>query len=83
MSKYKFIKIKGLEGQNTGYFVPKLYQLSFCWPIVKIFGFSYIKERISGWTIWFVESGDDYDKAIRTLDKLKKTRIFEYKIWNV
>ena len=80
MDKYKFIKIKGLEGQNTGYFVPKMYQLTFSLPVVKAFGLSYIKERLSGWTIWFVDSGDDYIQAIKTLDRLKKSRLFEYKV---
>lgn len=80
--KYRFIKIKGLEGPYTGYFVPKLYQLTFSWPVVKAFRWWYLKERLKGWTIWFVEAGEDYDRAIKTLDKLKKTRLFEYKVWS-
>lgn len=79
--KYKFIKIRGLEGAYTGYFVPRMYQLTFNWPVVKTFKWWYLKEVLNGWTVWFVESGEDYERAIKTLDKLKKTRIFEYKVW--
>ena len=83
MPDYKLIKIKGIEGDNTGYFVPKLYQLTFCWPVLKVFGFSYIKERLNGWTIWFTDSEENHIQAIKTLDKLKKTRIFEYEVVDV
>lgn len=76
----KFIKIKGLEGPNTGYFVPKLYRIPFTWTVVKVFGLSYIKERLNGWTIWFVDNEEDYIQAIKALNKLKKTRIFEYEV---
>ena len=77
---YKFIKIKGEGGARTGYFVPNMYQLVCSWNVLKAFGFWYIKERLAGWTIWWVENEDDYNRAIKTLDELKKTRIFEYKV---
>lgn len=78
---YKFIKIRGIDGKNTGYFVPNLYKLPFLGIIeLKCFGFQFIKERLAGWTIWYVVNEDDYDNAIKTLDELRKTRIFEYKV---
>ena len=72
MGFYKFIKIKGAEGNHIGDFVPRLYHLAFNWRE--------LKERLAGWTIWWVENEDDYNRAIKTLDELKKTRIFEYKV---
>lgn len=80
MTMYKFIKIKGLEGARTGYFVPSLYRLGWSWSVVKAFGLPYVKERLTGWTIWWVDNKDDYVRAIKTLDELKKTRIFDYKV---
>ena len=80
MSIYKFIKIKGPESAKTGYFVPHLYQLVWSRKIVKAFGLPYVIDRLKGWTIWWVENETDYALAIKTLDKLKKTRIFDYKI---
>lgn len=79
MGFYKFIKIKGKEGSRTGYFVPRMYQLSFNKYVWKIFGFKYLKERLTGWTIWWVENEADYINAINTLNELKKTRIFDFK----
>ena len=80
MTFYKFIKTKGPEGARTGYFVPNLYQLSWSRWVLKVFGLSYVKERLTGWTIWWVANEEDYISAIKTLDELKKTRIFEYKV---
>ena len=80
MSIYKFIKIKGPEGAKTGYFVPHLYQLVWSRKIVKAFGLPYVIDRLKGWTIWWVENEIDYALAIKTLDELKKTRIFDYKV---
>ena len=80
MTIYKFIKIKGPEGARTGYFVPNLYQLVWGWNVLKAFGLPYVKERLTGWTIWWVKNEDDYIRAIETLDELKKTRIFDYKV---
>ena len=80
MGFYKFIKIKGKEGSRTGYFVPRMYQLSFNKYVWKIFGFKYLKERLTGWTIWWVENEADYINAINTLNELKKTRIFDFKV---
>lgn len=82
---YKFIKIKGEGGARTGYFVPKMYHLSFDlirdW---KYFGSKltllFLKDRLTGWTIWWVRNEEDYRKAIETLNELKKTRIFDYKV---
>ena len=80
MVAYKFIKIKGKEGAVTGYFVPRLFQLSCDWRVLKTFGLPYMKDRLAGWTIWFVENEADYIRAIKTLDELKKTRIFDYMV---
>ena len=80
MKFYKFIKLKGKEGSNTGYFVPNMYQLVCSFIALKNIAFSYIKERLLGWTIWWVNNEDDYIRAIKTLDELKKTRIFDYEI---
>lgn len=80
MSFYKFIKIKGAEGGRTGYFVPRLYQLVFNWHELKWVGFRFVKERLTGWTIWWVDNEDDYAQAIKTLNELKKTRIFNYEV---
>lgn len=77
---YKFIKIKGADGKNTGYFVPRMYSLSNIRLGVKIFGLQYIKDRLAGWTFWWVGNKDDYVKAVETLNELKKTRIFDYKV---
>lgn len=80
MGFYRFIKIKGIDGANTGYFVPNLYQLDWSLVALKVFGLSYVKERLNGWTIWWVKNEDDYNRAIETLDELKKTRLFKYMV---
>lgn len=80
MAFHKFIKIKGMDGANTGYFVPRLYKLNWSWTALKIFGFSYVKDRLNGWTIWWVTNEDDYVNAVKTLNELKKTRIFGYMV---
>ena len=74
------IKIRGAEAARTGYFVPRLYQVGWSRITLKIFGFQYVKDRLAGWTIWWVSNEYDLEQAIETLDKLKKTRIFEYKV---
>jgi hypothetical protein len=78
MGVYKFIKIKGPEGASSGYFAPHLYQLLCSYSVLKTFGLQYVKARLNGWTIWWVENEGDYARVIKTLDELKKTRIFDY-----
>ena len=80
MAIYRFIKIRGKQGAHTGYFVPHMYQLVPCWHVLKTFGLDYIKERLSGWTIWYVLTEDDYIRAVDALNELKKTRLFDYKV---
>ena len=80
MAFHRFIRIRGREGANTGYFVPRLYQLSSLRIGSKIFGFSFIKDRLAGWTFWWVDNEDDYINAVKTLKELKKTRIFEFNV---
>lgn len=77
---YKFIAIKGVEGAKTGYFVPHLYQLVLTKATLKVFGLRYVMARLKGWTIWWTNNDSDYSNAIRVLDKLRKTRIFTYKV---
>lgn len=79
MGFYKFIKIKGPEGKHTGYFVPNLYHLAFSRRELKHVGLRFVRERLAGWTIWYVDNKDDYIQAIKTLEELKKTRLFNYK----
>lgn len=81
MAFYKFIKIKGPDdSKRTGYFVPRLYHLAFSLRELKCFGFQFVKERLAGWSIWWVDNEDDYKQAVKTLDELKKTRVFDYKV---
>lgn len=80
MAYYKFIKIKGAESSNTGYFVPRLYQLPFSWRELKLFGLQFVKERLRGWTIWWVSNEEDYIQAVKALYELKRTRIFDFKV---
>ena len=83
MDNVRFIKIKGIDGKNTRYFVPRMYKLSG--GIIglkvglKIFGFQYIKDILTGWTICYTDK-KYFDQAIKTLDELRKTRIFTYKV---
>lgn len=77
---YKFIKIRGMDGNNTGYFVPRLYRLDFSLRELNYFGIQFVKERLNGWSIWYVDNEEDYARAIETLNELKKTRMFEYKV---
>ena len=78
MSIYGFIKTRGPEGAKIGYFIPRLYKLVWCWNVVKSFGFPYVKDRLTGWTVWWVESEDDWNRAIENLNELKKTHAFDY-----
>ena len=80
MPIYKFIKIKGKEGAWTGYFVPHLYQLLPSWNVLRAFGLPYIKERLTGWTVWYVTTEEDFVRAVDTLNELKKTRLFDFKV---
>lgn len=78
MGFYKFIKIRGKDGARTGYYVPRMYRLHFSLTILRVFGLSYVRERLCGWTIWWVDSEENYNQAIKSLNELKKTRMFEY-----
>lgn len=78
---YKFIAIKGIEGARTGYFVPHLYELTWSKSILKTLGLKYVFARLRGWTIWWTDTEERYTTAIKTLNELKKTRIFDYKLF--
>ena len=80
MGFYKFIKIKGKDANRIGYYVPHLFKLVWCLNVLKIFGFQYVKERLAGWTIWWVVDEEDYVRAIKTLNELKKTYSFEFRV---
>lgn len=80
MSIHKFIKTHGPDGARIGYFVPRLYQIVWSWSAVKHYGIPYVKDRLTGWTVWWVSSEEDYIRAIKTLDELKKTHVFDYKV---
>lgn len=77
---HKLIKIRGVEGKTTGYFVPRLYQLFADWHVLKAFGLPYIKDRLNGWTIWWVDNEADFTRAVNALNELKKTRIFDFTV---
>lgn len=77
---YKFIKVKGCDSDKIGYFTPRMYKMPFIWKELKVVGLSFVKERLTGWTIWFVENEDDFNRAIKALDELKKTRKFVYMV---
>lgn len=83
MGIYKFIKIKGADGKNTGYFVPNMYKLYPTKYELKRVGFNFILERIKGWSIWYVCNEEDYRAAVKTLKELKKTRIFDFMVRDV
>lgn len=80
MAIYKFIKIRGREGAMTGYFVPRLYHIGFDRYTLKVFGLPYVLDRLTGWTVWWVDNEEHFTQAIKTLDELKKTRIFDYRV---
>ena len=80
MGFYRFIKISGREGKLTGYFVPRMYCFRLNSTALKIFGLRYAKEYLKGTRIWWVSNKEDYHRAIETLEELKKTRIFTYKV---
>lgn len=75
---YTFIKMRGPDSANTGYFVHRMYKLTGLRYGLKIFGFSYIKDRLNGWTYWWVNDEADFENAKKALKELRKTRIFEY-----
>lgn len=79
---YKFIKIKnnGGGGKYIGYAVPRMYRLDFNKYELRLFGFQFIKERMNGWTIWWVENEEDYKDAITILKELKNDIEFDYKV---
>lgn len=80
MGFYKFIKFKGKDAKYTGYFVPGLHHLAFSWRELKVFGFQFVKERLAGWTIWWVSNEEDYIQAKKTIKELRKTRIFDFSV---
>ena len=77
---YKLIKIKGKESDRLGYLAPRLYRLYFNWRELKYLGFRLVKERLDGWTIWWVYNEEDYTKAVDILNEAKKAHEFEFKV---
>lgn len=80
MALYKFIKTKGEGADTVGYYVPHMYRFDFSFKELKIFGLQFLKERMDGWCIWYVENEDDFAVAIEMLEKYKKTHLFAYKV---
>ena len=80
MGFYRFIKAIGPEAKYTGYFVPRMYHLSFHPSELKLCGFQFVKDRLRGGHVWWVQNEADYNKAVETLNELKKTRIFDFKV---
>lgn len=80
MGFHKIIKTKGESSQNIGFFVPKMFRLDFSLQELKQFGFEFLKERLSGWTIWWVRNEEEYVQAIEALDELKNTYVFTYEV---
>ena len=78
MSFYKFIKIKGADRKIAGYVAPRVYRLDFSLKELKIVGFRFVKERLSGWTIWWVSNEDDFNRAVKMLNQLKETHDIEF-----
>lgn len=77
---YKFIRIKGERAKIIGFFVPRLHRLDFDWWTWKRLGFPYLRDRLSGWSIWWVDNEEDLKRAIEGLNELKKTNIFTYEV---
>lgn len=77
---YKFIKIRGQRSNDIGFFAPRMYKLVFSYNVLRAFGLWYLKERLTGWTIWWVDNEVDFKIAIKTLNKLKKIYKFEYMV---
>lgn len=77
---YKFIRIKGERAKTIGYFVPRLYRIDFHWWTLKRYGFPYLRDRLSGWYIWWVDNEEDLKRAVEGLNELKKTNIFKYEV---
>lgn len=63
-----------------GYYVPRLYRLTFYLRELKEVGFLFVKERLKGYSIWYVTNEEDYIRAVETLNELKKTRLFDFKV---
>jgi hypothetical protein len=80
MSFYKFIKTRGEDAKHIGYYVPRMYRFDFSFRELKIFGFKFVKERLDGWTIWWVDDEEHYINAVKTLDDLRRTHMFNYKV---
>lgn len=79
MAFHRFIKTKGERANVIGYYAPRLYRLDLGSTALKIFGFSYLKDRLSGWYYWWVDSEENFVNATRALDELMKTNMFTYK----
>ena len=79
MAFYKFIRTKGPDGKNIGYYAPRMYHLPDGIAL-KIFTFQYVKDRLAGWTYWWVDNKDEYIRTMEKLDELRKTHAFIYQV---
>lgn len=82
MGFYRFIKVKsvGDVSKYIGYSIPRMYRLDFDWRELKLFRFQFVKERMNGWTIWWVENENDYQIAITKLNELNNVLPITYKV---
>ena len=80
MTIYRIIKIKGDYARRIGWWVRNMYRMEFDRFTWDNLGWRYVKERLSGWTIWYVTTEEDYAKAIETLNDLQKTHLFVYEV---
>lgn len=77
---HKLLKTKGPDGATIGYFVRGLYRFGWSRVLLKLLGFSYVKDLLTGWTFWWIDNEDDYVRIMTTIDELRKTRKFIYKV---
>lgn len=77
---HKFIRIKGERAKTIGFYVPRLYHLNFDWWTLRRFGLRYLRDRLSGWHIWWVENEEDLKTALDGLHELQKTNIFKIQV---
>ena len=80
MEVYRFIAFKGNDSKKLGYRIPRLYPLFFRISELKQVGFWLVKERLKGWTIWFVTNDEDYKVAKEAIKELKKSHKFDFKV---
>lgn len=82
MGFYKIIKIKGIgdSGKYIGYATPRMYRLDFNWRELRVVRLKFVKERLKGWTLWWVENEKDCHAAIMKLNEVKNILPIDYEV---